>query len=232
MNIKELKKHWDALAEIDPMFFILSKPGKRGVWNADDFFNTGVLEIEDLMKYLNTVLPHPNTNRALDFGCGIGRLSQALTKYYDTVCGVDISHPMINLANHYNKFGKKCKYYLNDKPNLKTFTDNRFDLIYSNIVLQHMEPQYSKKYIKEFMRILNKDGVAVFQIPHKSKILLNNNYKEKNSDIFIPRMEMHSVEKQEILNIIEDNNCKIVDIVENNDSGPNWISYRYCCVKR
>ena len=35
---------------------------------------------------------------ALDFGCGIGRLSQALAEHFDQVYGVDISPKMIELA--------------------------------------------------------------------------------------------------------------------------------------
>src|SRR5262249_5547329 len=43
--------------------------------------------------------------------------------------------------------------------------DAAFDLVYSNVVLQHMEPEYSARYIHEFTRILAPGGVAVFQLP-------------------------------------------------------------------
>ena len=36
--------------------------------------------------------------KALDFGCGVGRLSQALADYFDRVVGADVSPTMIGLA--------------------------------------------------------------------------------------------------------------------------------------
>jgi SAM-dependent methyltransferase len=45
------------------------------------------------------------------------------------------------------------------------FGCDQFDLIYSNIVLQHMEARYSKRYLEEFIRTLRVGGLAIFQIP-------------------------------------------------------------------
>ncbi|WP_420485333.1 class I SAM-dependent methyltransferase [Iningainema tapete] len=107
---------------------------------------------------------------ALDFGCGVGRLSQAMVQYFETVHGVDISPSMLKLADKYNQHGSKCKYHLNDQDNLKLFPDNYFDFIYSKITLQHMEPQYSRRYIREFLRILAPQGLLIFQIPSQSTL--------------------------------------------------------------
>ena len=38
-------------------------------------------------------------------------------------------------------------------------------LVYSNIVLQHIHPHYSKQYLKEFLRVLKPGGMLVFQLP-------------------------------------------------------------------
>jgi hypothetical protein len=51
---------------------------------------------------------------------------------------------------------------------LKTFSDNSVDLIYTNIVLQHVTPDVTVAYLREFLRILKPAGVLVFQLPsHK-----------------------------------------------------------------
>ncbi len=48
--------------------------------------------------------------RALDFGCGVGRLTQALARHFNIVDGVDIAPSMIELANQFNRSGGRCRY--------------------------------------------------------------------------------------------------------------------------
>ncbi len=47
--------------------------------------------------------------KALDFGCGVGRLTQALADYFNEVAGVDVSPTMVNKALEYNK--KPTKFH-------------------------------------------------------------------------------------------------------------------------
>src|SRR6202035_2479615 len=77
---------------------------------------------------------------ALDFGCGIGRLSQALADHFDQVHGVDISPKMIELARQHNRKGAHCEYLCNPAGDLRRFADGSIDMIYSWITLPHMRP--------------------------------------------------------------------------------------------
>ncbi len=170
MNLKNLQKNWNEFGKTDPLWAILTGSDKKGKkWKTEEFFKTGVREVDSVMKYAESLSISISHRRALDFGCGVGRLTQALTNYFDEVYGVDIAPSMIKLANKYNKYEKRCHYFLNEVNDLKLFEDNSFDFIYSNIVLQHMEPEYSKNYIKEFLRILTPEGIAIFQIPSEFK---------------------------------------------------------------
>jgi len=74
---------------------------------------------------------------------------------------------MIALAEKYNRYGDRCKYLLNRSANLSLLDSNRFDFVYSNLVLQHMEPVYAKKYIEEFLRVMAPGGIVLFQLPSK-----------------------------------------------------------------
>src|SRR5206468_12408845 len=40
-----------------------------------------------------------------------------------------------------------------------------FALTYSHIVLQQIPPEYSVRYIQEFVRTLAPDGIGMFQVP-------------------------------------------------------------------
>lgn len=102
MDIKTLQSKWDNLAKIDPLWAILADAEKKGNrWKIAEFFETGVKEINSLMEYVDSldITIAQENSRALDFGCGVGRLTQALANYFDQVYGVDIAPSMIELAD-------------------------------------------------------------------------------------------------------------------------------------
>ena len=66
--------------------------GKR--WDADAFFANGRAEIADVMAYVAGLGVNLQRGRALDFGCAIGRLTQALGAQFDEAVGVDIAAVM------------------------------------------------------------------------------------------------------------------------------------------
>lgn len=171
MELKELQKHWNQFGKRDPLWAIITRDDKKGnKWNPDEFFETGKQEIKDVMQYVEKLGLLQQRGRALDFGCGVGRLTQALANYFEEVVGIDIAPSMVKIANRYNRFGARCMYYVNCVDNLRLFSDQEFDFIYTNIVLQHMKPYYAKSYIKEFLRVLKSQGVLIFQLPSRNLV--------------------------------------------------------------
>jgi SAM-dependent methyltransferase len=166
MELSELQRDWEEFGRIDPLWAILTDPSKKNNrWDPQEFFATGEAEIECLMDRVATLSLSLRRGRALDFGCGVGRLTQALCKHFEQCSGVDIASSMIELAREYNRFGDRCQYYVNAAADLRLFEDDRFDFVYSNIVLQHIPPEYSTRYIREFLRVLTPGGLAAFQLP-------------------------------------------------------------------
>lgn len=167
MDLKELQKNWDQFGKTDPLWAILANPSRRGGgWQPEEFFASGRREITNVMSKAEALGLPARRERALDFGCGVGRLTQALCAWFQHCCGVDIAPSMMELARRYNVCGDKCEYFLNTSEDLRMFPDAAFDLVYSNIVLQHMEPRYSTLYIREFVRVLQPQGLLVFQVPN------------------------------------------------------------------
>ncbi len=168
MELKELQRNSNEFGKRDPLWAIITWGDKKGgKWNADEFFETGKQEIREVMQYVEKLGLLQQRGRALDFGCGVGRLTQALANYFEEVVGIDIAPSMVKLAKQYNRFGARCIYYVNGADDLRLFSDQEFHFIYSNIVLQHMRPDYSKSYIKEFLRVLKPQGVLIFQLPSR-----------------------------------------------------------------
>lgn len=166
MDLIELQRHWDAFGRQDPFWAILSHPARRrGQWPVDEFFETGRVEVTELMADAVRLGVPRARRRALDFGCGAGRLTQALTDHFETSLGLDVAPSMIALARAHNRHGDRCTYEVNDRPDLSRWPDASFDLIYTGRVLQHIEPRYSSSYLREFVRVLSPGGYLSFDLP-------------------------------------------------------------------
>lgn len=241
MELKKLRENWNTFGQKDPLWAILTEPTKKGnKWELDEFFQTGKKEISDLIKYLNEREISFSRSKALDFGCGVGRLTQALSDEFEEVHGVDIAESMISQAKKYNKHKDRCHYHVNVKEDLMLFDGNNFSFVYTNIVLQHMKPVYAKKYIKEFLRILSQEGVLVFQLPSEpiNKSFFRSTLKKvlpsfifnayvKWKDGLDAIIEMYCIEKNEVLEFLKENNAEVLDVTEDISTGDDWLSFRY-----
>jgi len=165
-GIEKLRDTWETLGQRDPLWAILSTPETRGNrWDLTAFFQTGEDEVNRLFHRLKGMDISIQRGRALDFGCGVGRVTQAMATYFDTVDGVDIAPSMIRLADQHNHHGDRCRYHENKSPDLQLFESNSFDFVYSRIVLMHVPPRFTRRYIAEFSRILRPGGVALIHVP-------------------------------------------------------------------
>jgi ubiquinone/menaquinone biosynthesis C-methylase UbiE len=222
MNLKELKRNWDQFGEIDPLWAIVTaKDKKENKWDEKEFFATGKLLMEQTIKEARQINPSLKFSKALDFGCGVGRLTLPMSDYFVEVVGVDIAPSMIRLAEKY-KTKENCKFILNDKPDLRIFNDESFDFIVSFITLQHMAPRYSKKYIKEFARILKPGGMMVFNLPSGLivypkkkgiKEFFSVNYIKRILGFYRskkPTMEMYYINEDEIIRLLEKSRIKVI----------------------
>jgi SAM-dependent methyltransferase len=145
---------------------ILSDPSKTGRrWDLRNFLATGRREVSLLMYQLRSLGIDVRRDAALDFGCGIGRLSQPLASHFDRVVGVDISPEMIKLANEINQHPERVRYVCNIRGDLDVLESGKFTFMYSNVVLQHIEPVLAMRYLNELFRVVGPHGVLVFQLP-------------------------------------------------------------------
>ena len=163
----EQKREWEEIASQDAMWAILSYSDRKfGAWDRDAFFRTGELEIERLMAHAGELGRPAGRNAALDFGCGVGRLTRALSKHFESCLGLDISETMIAGARELNADTPSCRFEVNDQPDLRRYEDGSFDLIFTQIVLQHQPSRSAiEAYLDEFLRTLRGDGLLVFQLP-------------------------------------------------------------------
>ncbi len=222
-SLQELQRTWEGLAQQDPLWAICTDPAKQNKrWSREEFFATGKNEIAVVLRCVAGLgVSIDGKAPALDFGCGVGRLTRALAEHFAECWGVDISPTMITLAKEFNRDLRHCRFLLNERDKLEVLQDNYFGFIYSSIVLQHMVERYIKKYIAARLKsVLKKHG---------------------------PRgMEMHCISEQAVRKLIEASGARVVDVRLTNSAEPSFggslqylkeeprsgfVSKQYCVVK-
>jgi SAM-dependent methyltransferase len=166
-SLRRHQRDWEDLGDLDPCWAILAYPERRfGRWDLDEFFRSGEAEIERLATDMQRLGYPVKRERALDFGCGVGRLTRALAPHFRHCYGVDVSAPMIDAARKLNTAFPNCEFVLNADPDLRMFSRGHFDLIYSVLVLQHLPTRTAiAAYVADFARVLAPGGLLVCQIP-------------------------------------------------------------------
>jgi SAM-dependent methyltransferase len=156
------RRDWDDLAAVDPLWAVLSADDKRGGrWDLAEFFGTGEPEVEQLLATAATLGRPARRERALDFGCGVGRLTRALATRFRQVSGVDISPRMVEQARELNDHVPNASFApTTDLP------EAEYDLVVANLVLQHLPSEaLAREYIRHLVRAARSDGLVIFQLP-------------------------------------------------------------------
>ncbi|MGA0333785.1 MAG: class I SAM-dependent methyltransferase, partial [Kiritimatiellia bacterium] len=141
MTTSSTDKEWEKLGRDNPYYGVVSmdrfKNSAMDEQAFADFFQSG----EDHVSFVQDTLTQafgdePGKERALDFGCGVGRLALPLAKRYARVTGVDISPSMLQEAKkNAEKFGQQNLEWISTLDDLSA--SDRFDLIHCFIVFQH-----------------------------------------------------------------------------------------------
>ncbi|MFL6311584.1 MAG: class I SAM-dependent methyltransferase [Terriglobales bacterium] len=256
--LKELQRNWEGLAQADPLWAICTDPGKRNrQWTKEEFFATGRKEIETVLGYAARIgVRVDKTLPALDFGCGVGRLTRAMAEYFPECCGVDISATMISTAQEFNRDRPRCHFHLNEGTRLQRLRDNHFGFIYTSLVLQHIARPCSDQYILELIRVLKPGGALIFQVPERlqassvTRFWIQLAVRSRLKSIFGKQkpcgMEMHCIKESVIRKLITQSGARVVDVAFTNSCDPSfsgdlqyltqepsqgYVSKQYCVVK-
>lgn len=215
----------------------------------DEFFATGEQEIEEVTTYVESLRVELDHRNALDFGCGVGRLTQALADRFEVVWGVDIAPSMIEHAKHYDRHPGTCHYLLNGRADLQMFESGSVGFIYSNIVLQHIEPRYQRAYLREFVRVLAPRGALVFQLP--SERIEPEEGRQARLRLMIrsitpaPILSMYrrirwgrrslikmwGMPREEVTSLLRAEGTTSLDVRADGYAGENWAGFRYAVMK-
>jgi SAM-dependent methyltransferase len=244
MTLEFVKRTYEKLGRDDPLYAVLSdKSLRHGKWDPAEFFRTGEREIQGVLEYVEQLGLTLERQRALDFGCAVGRLSQALAEHFEQVVGVDIAESMIEKAREFNRHGDRVDYRVNSVDNLEILDRNSFDFVYTNITLQHVPPEAAGNYIREFFRVLRAGGFAIFQVPsgkpYEAGSLRARLYTLRRRHLRrvwklvrrMPPVEIHYVPRGQVERIVEASGGRLVDVVDVGKRHRSGRNFRYCAEK-
>ena len=103
----------------------------------------------------------------LNIGCGIGRVEKYLAPRIRELHAVDISGEMISRAR--SRLEGLSNVHLREvglEEYLSAFPDGKFDLVFSLLVLQHMEREHAYTYLEHAHRVLKPGGLLFVQFPN------------------------------------------------------------------
>lgn len=220
--LNNIAREWRAFGETEPHWSVLTdgryKPDQINA-NIDPFYNSGNDDISRIMAMLkrNRAWTAPGA-RALDFGCGVGRLSLALAPLATHVTGVDISPAHLVHARQRAELKGIKNVSFQSIASVRDIAElPEFDLIISLIVLQHNPPPVMAAIFEALLLRLREGGVAVIQMPtyivdqrFNARDYLSNRQ---------PRMEMNALPQNEIFSIIDKTGCRALEVREDTYMG-------------
>jgi ubiquinone/menaquinone biosynthesis C-methylase UbiE len=158
-------EEWKAWGKLDPLYGVASIPGhaKNGPnpWTDDNFYELGAIDW-DLFR--------PNWERygvrrgtCVEIGCGAGRLTAQLARYFDCVHGLDVSGDMIEYAR--GRVPANVFFHLTGGLEIP-LADSSADGIFSAQVLQHLSRKEAAAiYFREMHRVLLPGGTIMLHVP-------------------------------------------------------------------
>lgn len=237
--------HWERLAAHDPMWVILTEPGKQGSWDEQEFFQSGRDEIARTFAFLDERFHlKPRLGTALDFGCGIGRLTQALGERFEHVHGVDISPTMVATAATKNRFPSRVSYHANASDRLPMIETGSVDFLYSRLTLQHIPRRAAASYIQEFGRVLSPCGIAVFQTMVRARrwtVRVRHGLRDAMPELYRwlrdqvsrrARWEMNVLPDRAVRRAIENGGMELAGSFDDDSSGAEFESRCFIVMRR
>jgi ubiquinone/menaquinone biosynthesis C-methylase UbiE len=253
VSLNRVRRQWNAHARHDALAAILTRDADKPAWDFETFLETGRQDVARLMLDADRLVPGLERRRALDFGCGVGRLTCALAEHFEKVVGVDISESMIEQARAVNQRPDRVSYQLNTGRDLRQLPSGHFNLICSWIVLQHMPPALIRGYLAELMRVLGPGGLLAFQLPgaevqndarrrfveapvspasfkRRLPLWLVHRYRRikyywyQRADT---HMAMYGLPSDEVVSFVTSSGCRLLDIRPDASHGTPCAGYSY-----
>ena len=159
-----MQRDWNERAREDANFYVAF--GRREQ-DDEEFFATGAEVVRGLEWELKRFTAPANRRawRALEIGCGPGRLLRPMSRHFGEIHGIDVSDEMIRRAAANVRDIPHAHVHHTSGADLAPFADESFQFVYSYAVFQHIPSRdVVMQYLREAVRVLRPGGLLRVQI--------------------------------------------------------------------
>jgi SAM-dependent methyltransferase len=165
---------WEDWGRRDPYFAVLTDPKFRrnNLTEAakKEFFDSGRIHVDHVMRVIRR---HVDTEfapkRALDFGCGVGRVLIPWAEVAQEVVGLDVSPSMLQEAKRNCEERGISNVQLLASDDEMSLVTGVFDLIHSFIVFQHIPIDRGRAIFFKLLQHLKPGGVGALQLTYSKR---------------------------------------------------------------
>jgi SAM-dependent methyltransferase len=181
-QLRRMRRDWDRRARENARFYVATLQDQ---WSDEEFYRSGETTFEEqILTDLDNICQgkEPREMSVLEIGCGAGRVTRALGRYFGWVYGVDISREMV----------RQARRSLAEYPNVQVRRNNgrdlsvvggrwwnrwgigrksQLDFAFSCIVFQHIPSrEIIESYVSEVNRRLRPGGLFKFQVQGSAQV--------------------------------------------------------------
>lgn len=160
---EQMREDWNRRAREDAHYYVAFG---RHEQDEHEFLETASDVLRGLERELKRGLPgeKARARRALEIGCGPGRLMKPLAERFGEIHGVDVSDEMVAIARRRLNEIPHAHAHAGSGADLRQFADESFDFIYSYAVFQHIpSKEVVLSYLRDAARVLKPGGLMRFQ---------------------------------------------------------------------
>ena len=226
-------KAWEYYGRNDPYFGVLTSSDFKIDQMSDEartrFFASGKQYVDLVLDLVRDNLdPSFRPTRALDFGCGVGRLALPLARVCESVVGVDISDSMLEHARgNATKLGISNATFVKSDDALSAVAGT-FDYLNSLIVFQHIPPARGEEILRKMLGLLREGGVGALHFTYsfdsatplarqllvqaytKIPLVWNARNLLKGRPFGEPMMQMNEYNLNHLFRILHEGGCHLI----------------------
>jgi trans-aconitate methyltransferase len=220
---RDTDRQWEKFGRDDPYYGVYTDDKYRRTNLTEqakqDFFASGREHVAHILeKIRESVDSRYSIRTALDFGCGVGRVTIALAEVAETVTGIDVSESMLNEARKNCRSSGTTNVSFVRSDDKLSLVSGRYNFLHSYVVFQHIPVSRGKRIFARLLDRLEDGGVGVVHFTYakssglRTAVDLAKNYVPfassiagvlKGRDFFAPVLQMNSYDVNKLLSMVQ-----------------------------
>ncbi len=157
-------RDWERFGAEDPYYAVLNTEAYRrdrlDAAVVAEVLDSGEATVRGFLRRVEGHFGPLPTKRALEYGCGVGRLLLPLSRRFDSVVGVDVSPSMLREARANLQEAGVANVELLEPDNGQWRTCGAFDYVLCYLVLQHVPVRRGEAILRSLFESVGLGGAA------------------------------------------------------------------------